>query len=180
MGAARAGTPHLTTTVEHRPARHPVVGWRYWQLQPATGLLRSVTHRRFVWRPGLVLRAACLLDVHDAPAPGCACGIHASPSLEALRDQGLCLAPGEPLVAGQVSLWGTVVEDDHGLRAERAAPRRLWLVAAAAGGDAALAQLAAYGVPVGALAPAEAMGEVAAAILAHQAMSGAPGPEERG
>ena len=119
-------------------------------------------------------RAVCLAGGHEAPAPGCACGIHAAASLERLRDESLCLRPTEALVVGEVSLWGAVVVDDHGLRAQYAVPRRLSLVVGA--GDeaavaAALAQLGAYRVPVGAVAPEEAVGDVAAAILAHQAMS---------
>lgn len=173
MGAPRRRRAPLLTTVEHRPAADPVTGWRYWQLQPGSGLLRSVTHRRFEWRPGTVQRAVCLVDGHDAPAEGCACGIHASASLAVLRDQGLCLSPGEPLVAGQVHLWGTVVTDDHGLRAERAAPACLALVTP--DGDepdpAALAHLGAYAVPVEVLTPHQAMGDVAAAILTFQTMS---------
>ena len=121
----------------------------------------------------MVLRAVCLIDGHDAPAPGCACGIHARPSLVELREEGLCLVPSEALVAGEVSLWGTVVADDHGLRGELAAPARLGLVTpdGQEPDQVALARLAAYGVPVDVLAPAQALGEVAAAILAHQALS---------
>lgn len=173
MGPARRRGPLQLTTVEHRAPADPVAGWRYWQLQPSKGLLRSVTHRRFVWEPGAVQRAVCLIGGHDAPAAGCACGIHASPSLDLLRQQGLCVAPGEALVAGEVALWGKVVTDDHGLRAQLAAPARLCLVtpAGAAPSPDVLAQLAAYGVPVGVLSPADAMGEVAAAILTHQSMS---------
>ena len=134
-----------------------------------------MTHRRVVWPPGRPLRAVCLIGGHDAPAPGCACGFHAHADLAALREEGLCLSPGEELVAGQVRLWGTVVEDDHGLRAEHAYPDRLFLVSAGGAEDpataAVLARLEAFGVPVATLAPEEALGEVAAAILRHQAMS---------
>lgn len=173
MGPARRRGSLQLTTVEHRVPADPVVGWRYWQLQPATGLLRSVTHRRFVWGPGAVQRAVCLIGGHDAPAAGCACGIHASASLAVLRGQGLCVAPGEALVAGEVALWGTVVTDDHGLRAQLAAPSRLCLVTPAGVEPSAdvLAHLTAYGVPVGVVSPADAMGDVAAAILTHQSMS---------
>ena len=110
---------------------------------------------------------------HDAPAPGCACGIHAAPSLDALRAEGLCLKAAEPLVVGRVALWGTVVHDDHGLRAEWAYPTRLSLVVPPPGpaDEASQAHLAAYGVPVDTVAPEEAVGEVAAAILTFQAMS---------
>lgn len=166
------GHAHLTT-VEQRPAAEPAAGWRYWQLRPS-GLLRSVTHRRFEWRPDRPLRAVCLIGGHDAPAPGCACGIHASPDIDSLREQGLCLAPAEPLVMGQVSLWGVVVADDHGLRAEYASPARLSLVTPDGVEPEAsvLAQLSAYGVPLDVVAPEQAVGAVAAAILDFQAMSG--------
>lgn len=120
------------------------------------------------------MRAVCLVGGHQAPAPGCACGIHASAHLAGLREQGLCLAPGEPLVMGEVSLWGAVVADDHGLRAEHAYPAELFLVTPSGSepDPAVLAQLGAYGVPVGVVAPEDAMGDVAAAILRFQSMSG--------
>lgn len=173
MAAPRAAGTAELTTVERRAPAHPLIGWRYWQLPPATGLIRSVTHRRFEWRPGQALRATCLIGGHEAPAPGCACGIHASPDLATQREQGLCLAPGAALVTGTVALWGTVVADDHGLRAEYAAPAGLWLVTVAGSepDELALEQLGAYRVPVATMTPAEAMGDVAAAILNFQFMS---------
>lgn len=170
--AAAAGKPDLTS-VEERPEADPVAGWRYWQLQPSTGMLRSVTHRIVKWEPGQALQAVCLIGGHAAPAAGCACGIHAAPSLALLRQEGLCLKPSEPLVVGEVSLWGRVVTDDHGIRAEHAYPRRLSLVRPSDGGDdsASIGHLAGYGVAVDTVAPEEALGEVAAAILTFQAMS---------
>lgn len=144
-------------------------------MQPATGLLHSVTHRSVAWRPGRVQRAVCMIGGHEAPSPGCACGIHAAPTLDELREESLCLRPTEPLVVGQASLWGTVVADDHGLRAQYAAPRRLSLVVGPGDGDeavsTALVQLGAYGVEVDTVALGDAVGEVAAAILTFQAMS---------
>lgn len=164
------GNTDLTTTEQHA-ATDPVVGWWYWQLRP-NGLLRSVTHRRIDWHPGQPLRATCLIGGHDAPAPGCACGIHAEPSLDALREQGLCMAPDEPLVVGQVALWGAVVTDDHGLRAELAYPHRLSLVTSDAAADStSLAALSRYCGPADATPPADALGDVAAAILTFQSMS---------
>lgn len=150
-----------------------MIGWRYWQLRPSTGRLHSVTHRRFEWAPHGVLRAVCLVAGHEAPAPGCACGIHAAASLDELRREGLCLAPGEALVTGEVALWGTVVADDHGLRGGLAAPARLWVVtpAGAEAQPGAVAGLAAYCVPVDAMPAHDALGDVAAAILANQSMS---------
>ena len=167
----RRGLAHLTT-VEQRAAAEPAVGWRFWQLRPS-GLLGSVTHRRYEWRPSQPMRAVCLIGGHQAPAPGCACGIHASVDVDSLREQGLCLAPAEPLVTGQVSLWGAVVTDDHGLRAEYAYPARLSLVVPVGSEPdaASLAHLSAYGVPVDVVAAEQAVGDVAAAILTFQSMS---------
>ena len=82
------------------------------------------------------------------------------------------MAPAEPLVVGQVSLWGVVVTDDHGLRASLAYPCSLALVAAEGHPDAdSLTALARYCAVAGTMAPAEAVGDVAASILAFQAMS---------
>lgn len=164
------GTAHLTTTERH-PASSPVTGWRYWQLRP-DGLLRSVTHRRIVWRPDEPQKARCLISGHAAPNPGCACGIHAEPSLEVLREQGLCMAPALPLIVGEVSLWGDVVTDDHGLRAEVGYPSALSLVSGDVVPDpASLVALARYCGTAGTVAPADAVGDVAASILAFQTMS---------
>jgi len=131
-----------------------------------------VTHRQVVWRPDEPQVARCLIGGHRAPAPGCACGIHAEPSLETLRQQGLCMAPAEPLVMGQVALWGDVVTDDHGLRAGLGYPSALSLVTADARPDpVAVAALSTYCGDVGTATPGEALGEIAASILAFQAMS---------
>lgn len=169
-----AGKPDLSPPDLH-PEADPAVGWRYWQLSQADGLLHSVTHRTVAWRPGRVQRAVCLIGGHEAPGSGCACGIHAAPSLAALREDSLCLRPTEPLVVGEVALWGTVVADEHGLRAQFAAPRRLSLVVGPGDAEeevaASLERLGAYRVEVGTVAPSEAVGDVAAAILAYQAMS---------
>lgn len=174
-GARAAGTPELTT-LEQRSPSDPATGWRYWQVRRETGLLHSVTHRSVLWRPGKAQRAVCMIGGHDAPAVGCACGIHAAPDLETLREESLCLRPTEALVVGAVALWGAVAVDDHGLRAQYAAPRRLALVVAPSdpgpAREGSLEQLRAYGVPVGTMAPADALGDVAAAILGHQAISG--------
>ena len=170
--AAASGQPDLTP-IEQRPEADPVSGWRYWQLHPSTGLLRSVTHRMVAWHPHRPQHAVCLIGGHDAPAPGCACGIHAAPTLAALREEGLCLKPAEALVVGEVALWGAVVADEHGLRAEYAYPRALSLVVPPAAPPDTVSQgaLEAYGVAVDTVAPEDAVGEVAAAILTFQAMS---------
>ncbi len=159
--------------IEHRRAGDPLVGWRYWLLQP-TLHLGSVSHRRIEWQPGEPLRAVCLTGGHAAPSLGCACGIHASADRAALLGHGLCLAPGVPMVLGRVGLWGAVVRDEHGWRGELAYPVELSLVVGTevpGATSALLARLGDYGVPVDTVTAAEAVGEVSAAILAFQAMS---------
>ena len=159
-----------------RPAAEPVVGWRYWQLQPGTAVLRSVTHKSHGWTPGRPLRAACRGSGHPAPAEGCSCGIYGSEDLESLREHGLCLVPG-PLVVGQVALWGKVVADGHGYRGEYGYPATLRVVreTVTPGSLAALLDaLGAYGVAVRPTGMEQAVGEVSATILSFQAMSGGP------
>ncbi|MFN2606894.1 MAG: hypothetical protein ABR511_03205 [Acidimicrobiales bacterium] len=155
-----------------RSRAEAVVGWRYWQLSGA-GRLRSVTQRRIEWRPGTVMLARCLGAGHPAPDEGCDCGIYGARDLASLREHGLCLAP-EAVVVGRVALWGTVLDDVSGWRAEVAAPVDLWVVAdlvPPAGLDATVAALGTYGVPVGTMPLAEAVAGVSAAILANQAMA---------
>ncbi|MBW3614424.1 MAG: hypothetical protein KY439_03830 [Actinobacteria bacterium] len=162
---------------ETAPADKPFVGWRYWLFQPTTGHLGSVSHRRIEWHPGQPLQAVCLTGGHPAPSPGCACGIHASPDRRRLLEHGLCLAPGLPLVFGRVAVWGAVVTDDHGWRAQFAYPVELSVVAGTEGVEGTeplLARLGQYGVAVGTAAATDAVGEVSAALLSFQAMSSGP------
>ena len=150
-----------------------VVGWRYWQLSTHGPVLRSVSHRRFEWAPGRPLRAWCTAGGHAAPAERCNCGIYAARDLDTLRGRGMCLAPGG-LVVGEVALWGRVASHEDGYRGELAYPRWLALVedTVPQGSRAeVLEALAAYGVPVGTMPLAKAVGEVSAAVLAHLTMS---------
>ena len=158
-----------------RPAGEPLVGWRYWLV--VGGRLGSVSLRRFLWEPDRPLRASCMTGGHAAPAEGCDCGIYAAPDLDSLRRHGLCLSPGG-LVVGQVEVWGTVVTADDGFRGEYAYPKELLLVEESVTPEQrqrALAQLGAYGVPVGTTPLAEAVGELSGAVLAFQAMSRSTG-----
>lgn len=144
-----------------------------------------MTQRAFEWPPGRVLRAQCLEVGHPAPAARCNCGIYANPDLEALRQHGLCLVP-EPIVVGQVALWGKVVVDEPSYRGEFGYPARLSLVvdSPGAGGDegsgVVLAELAAYRVPVHATTLDQAVAGVSAQMLRYQAMARGPGPAEGG
>lgn len=150
-----------------------VIGWRYWQVAPS-GLLRSVTQRRIEWPPGRVMRATCLVAGHRAPDQGCDCGVHGSPDLDTLREHGLCLAQEEPLVVGRVALWGRVVRDHEGWRAEYGEPAHLSVVRELVLEeelDDLVSGLAAYGAPVDTIALADAVAGISAATLAYQAMA---------
>ncbi len=148
-----------------------VVGWRYWQVR--AGRLRSVTQRHVEWKPGRVLVARCTGAGHLAPDAGCECGIYGARDLESLRQHGLCL-PAEALAVGRVALWGRVVDDVSGWRAEFGRPVSLAVVPeliAATELNAMIAALRTYGVPVETIALADAVAGVSAAILANQAMA---------
>lgn len=159
----------------HRPD-DPALGWRYWYLDPRSWRLRSVSQKPFPWPAGEPLRAVCALNRHRAPAPDCNCGIYAARDLPTLRDHGLCLSPGV-LVVGRVALWGRVVVDDQTYRGELAAPAHLAVVAETLGAaplGEVQRRLDAYGVDVGVMALADAVGDVSGRLLAFQVMSGNP------
>lgn len=190
-GEAAARTPaaghpsDLGTADGHAPDGHaPDLGdqpgppealraWRYWQLTPGRRL-RSVSQRRFVWPPGEVMRAVCVGGGHAPPVSGCNCGLYGAVDLEALRAQRLCV-DADPLVVGQVALWGRMVSDDAGgYRARYASPRTLSLVSDTALEEAhpeILAALRAYGVPVGTARLDEVVDEVSASAIAYEAMA---------
>ncbi len=147
------------------------MGWRYWQVR--AGRLRSVTQRHVEWKPGRVLSARCSGAGHQAPDEGCECGIYGARDLESLRQHGLCLAP-DALAVGQVALWGRVVVDVSGWRAQFGRPIGLAVVPELVTGaevDAMVAALGTYGVPVTTMVLADAVAGVSAAILANQAMA---------
>ena len=118
--------------VEALPGRSfgHLLGWRLWRL-PSPGepvsrysgpLLMSVVIRQSPWYPG---------EAKVAPFPpaaggsGANCGIYAFRTiLGALSyaDQALSDWVGQPLVLGEVALWGRVVEHEHGFRAQYAYP----------------------------------------------------------
>jgi hypothetical protein len=140
----------------HRRRRAgPVVGWRAWRVvrEGGTLTLRSSVFDA-AWQPGHEVDANCARG-HRAPSPDCTCGIYAvRASSEALR---YLVGRNDPdvvhRVVGQVSLWGVVVEGEHGWRASRAYPSRIWIPPRLTSGfpvdTAGLARaLAAYGVPV--------------------------------
>jgi hypothetical protein len=102
----------------------PVVGFRNWRIirdGPRRGELSS-PFIPIAW-PGPVLRAECrrfgraedLLEApHAAPDPACGCGISAyySPTADFSKIDYLG-------VSGIVTVWGRIVADDAGMRAEQ-------------------------------------------------------------
>lgn len=88
----------------------PVIGFRYWRLR-GSELWSLRGHER--WARG-VRTASCPVESHQAPQPGCSCGLYAwhepPPRSGATGD----------LVAGAVALWGRIEVHAHGLRAEHA------------------------------------------------------------
>ena len=147
--------------------------WRYWQVSPRRRL-RSVAQKHVEWPADRPLHAVCVGGGHPAPAVSCSCGISGARDLETLRQHGLCVAPGG-LVVGEVDLWGRVVAEPYGYRAEFARPASIGLVAESVEDDGArqrvLEGLAEYGVPVPLVDLAEAVAGVTAATLAFQVMS---------
>jgi hypothetical protein len=108
------------------------------------------------WLGGERLVASCacedeqgnLLNDHEAPDPGCRCGIYGLKEAEWLEQPLLYLLADELrdfsrlftgryrfrepqqtwVVAGSVLLWGKVIEGTFGYRAQYAYPERLWLL----------------------------------------------------
>jgi hypothetical protein len=151
----------------------PLRAWRYWQVSGRL-YLRSVSQRHIEWRPGHFLNAVCVGGGHPAPSEGCWCGISGARDLDALREHGLCVLPG-PLVVGEVDLWGRILDESYGYRAEHARPVSIGLVEGTIGEGAErerlLDAMAAYDVPITIVPLDEAVAGTTAQMLAFQVMS---------
>jgi len=128
----------------------PAVGWKVWRVEQDADStrLRSVLYGD-VWPVDEPVHAAChrmLRSSHDAPSPGCECGIHAGRTLEAW-DHYLAVDT-ETRVFGRVLLWGSVLEGAQGWRAAFARPVEIFVPGSVTGGAAVADGLRAYGVPV--------------------------------
>lgn len=123
----------------------PTIGWRAWLVvETPDGLrLQSVLYPT-VWTPRGEEVAVCrpgdrspeeelnaALAPHLAPHPSCRCGIYASktPELATPYVHSHAGLAGSALlrIVGTVSLWGTVIEGQHGYRASHAYPDRLYV-----------------------------------------------------
>jgi hypothetical protein len=108
----------------------PIVGYRVWTW--GTTGLKSLCGER--WHPRQPLAARCrasavvgradvVHDAHDVPQANCTCGVYAAKTLQHLCSMGYAKCG----IHGEVHLWGTVVEHEHGWRAQFAYPKALFL-----------------------------------------------------
>jgi hypothetical protein len=126
----------------------PILGWRVWHVEPGAACLRSWAQTAD-WPAGEKLEAGCRsrlglrwrLKSHGAPDKEHECGIYAcrerAEAEQLIRDldEIAPLADRFPTAIGRVSLWGRVIENTGGWRAEFAYPYDLELY----GGDEQLA-----------------------------------------
>ncbi len=127
----------------------PILGWRLWQVRPHEDghRLESFTAHHVAWPALARLEARCSLQGHAAPARDHECGIyafrtqaHAEDLLRRYvgvrqryaRDVELPPPPrpARPIALGRVSLWGRVLEREHGFRAQYAYPYDVVLLGA--------------------------------------------------
>jgi hypothetical protein len=136
----------------------PLRAWRLWAVEDVRGSarLRSL-YQRCVWPTGAPIAAHCRAhrfrlwrrSPHETPVDTCSCGIYAvgADRIRRLwRDSEP--VPRFSLVIGTVSLWGAVVECEHGWRAGFAYPREIFVPSLAPRPAETAAALEAYGVPV--------------------------------
>jgi hypothetical protein len=119
----------------------PIVGWRLWQVRPHDDghRLESFTAHHVTWPACRRLEAGCSVHGSHAPAAGHECGIYAFRTREHAEDllrryvgvrqrygrnDELPPAPwpARPIALGRVSLWGRILEREHGFRAQYAYP----------------------------------------------------------
>jgi len=106
------------------PGTEPITGWRAWKVKESGLLWPLYGHMPFdVSQP-----AACRYPPpspipHRAPKSWCSCGYYA---VKLAQDAVWPGISGREIVVGRVAMWGTVIECEHGYRAERMAPLALY------------------------------------------------------
>jgi hypothetical protein len=128
-------------------ALQPAVGWKVWRVD-AEARLRSVLYGD-PWPLDEPVHAVCKRVVrssHEAPSPGCECGIHAGRELAAWEHY--LAIDADTRVFGRVLLWGSTLEGAHGWRAAEARPVEIFVPSAVRDAAAVAESLRAYGVPV--------------------------------
>jgi hypothetical protein len=136
-----------------------MLGWRAWKvpLKPdhlGQVILKSVTHGDTIWTPRQVMGAVCnkAAAKKEGHIPGetCSCGLYAAKTLPHLQSMGYHRYDPERAgcwrVAGEVELWGKVIEGTQGWRAEFGYPKVLYVPFEANHLADALSRT--YGVPV--------------------------------
>lgn len=94
----------------------PIAGVRRWAVRG--GRLQAIV-RNTVWSSPMEARC-----YHRGPSPGCWCGLYAvKPEAHRLLMEVWCL----DFAVGVVSLYGRVIEHQHGWRAQYARIREVWL-----------------------------------------------------
>jgi hypothetical protein len=149
--------------VERRDA---LTGWRLWSVvrEGDAYRLRS-PFRNDVWPTGEPLVAECTgSDLvygargrrHEAPSPECRCGVYGG-SYSGLRAflNATFMPPAEAAVLGRTSLWGAVIDERSGVRAQYAYPERLVVPTLLRDAAEIARDLEDYGVPVVMLNAAE-------------------------
>jgi hypothetical protein len=109
----------------------PFIGWRAWRLirTRAGGLRLTSVGDRVIWAPRKPIQAECRVGVYHAEGPpdaDCTCGIYAASlhAEELVTTQYAIRAH----VVGTVSMWGRIVEHEHGARSEFAYPSQLAVI----------------------------------------------------
>lgn len=102
----------------------PLIGYRVWAWNEQRQL--HSLYNGEPWLPYIAKQATCAGINHGLTSPEerCSCGIYAFSSLGRLLREMPSVHDGKR-VFGEVALWGTVIEHEHGWRAEYAYPRVL-------------------------------------------------------
>lgn len=149
--------------VERRDA---LTGWRLWNIEREGDEYRLRSpFRNEVWPIGEPLVAECTgSDLvfgargrrHEAPSPDCRCGVYGG-TYTGLRSflNATFMPPAEAAVLGRTSLWGAVIDERSGWRAQYAYPERLVVPTLLRDAEEIAHDLEDYGVPVVMLNAAE-------------------------
>lgn len=149
--------------VERRDA---LTGWRLWIVEREGDAYRLRSpFRDDVWPIGEPLVAQCtgpdLVNGprghrHEAPSPDCRCGVYGG-TYSGLRSflNATFMPPAEAAVLGRTSLWGAVIDERAGWRAQYAYPERLVVPTLLRDAAKIAHELEDYGVPVVMLNAAE-------------------------
>mgnify|MGYP006285002167 FL=1 len=129
----------------------PIVGYRSWtvRVHPSGEPRLCSPYRRHVWQPRQAHHAVCGVTnwtspigirpargappVHEAPAEGCTCGVHAWRS-ESAALMDAADTRGLRAVSGSLAMWGTVLRHERGYRSAFGYPESLTVHAATTDG----------------------------------------------